>query len=1520
MPELSVVKSEPLGGALRVVRSEPVAKPRPRVSTPPPPSPYVASVESTLPFAWGMPQPQKAAPPPPEKEQPWIGGVSIPGMERLGGVPPPPAPLPAMPGPTAGQRVTRFGRTALENLGEKMREGAQMGVGPGALPVTRIGSDPEIQQQAPKTAAAMDLPHAPFGELVEGEGYAKGAATFAGGLTSTPSMGFIAGGGVLGMFSKAGYPVVQRLVSAGFSVDMLHGAYEQYPEFKEAIDAGDYDRAKTLGTQMGLGGALGLLAAKHAATGKGIPQLERWGRLGDIYKRMGIAEQKAATAPDLLGREAYGIQLQELAKAAKQAEVAPNAGLTGAAAAAKPDATRPLEVQPRPVEVGPQLPKRPTATPPLEPLPKPEPVQATPAEPPATLIPLRDRMPVKPTAKPLKVVKSEPVQPAPVEELPKPSGRPLELTPKGTIDVDLLNFRPGSPAYALVRSRTKLTPDTVQQSLLPEYSMKGDVPTQFYNPSTGAGVSIQGLRSDLMEAAVPGRQNIRFDFFDKSGRSADSPSALQRRILGTTEGSPKPVESAPPKPRTLPEKLEAEALTQRSKEGERGSLSGKPLPPESPRVEWVGEKVEERYQAAEFKEPSVADKLRDAAERGRKLTRTFAELPSGKRFAQLTFDLKQLEKAPSMATHKTLESLIETTKGFDRNHYDSFNKKVVADDLAETLGRYKAEGGKKIQEEMWFGMKESDLVESRKLFDARAEDPVLKKALDQRRATWDKVRSEYKAAMKDAGYPMEDKLTRESYFRHNILEYHTAKSGWGLGTKKLEVPTSREFLRKRTSFKDFAKDYLESEFEVMAQMQVDTAKARMIAKVKKSEHNIGSKMDKELAEHNKQLKEAGDPPMDIADYVKEHGPEGYTTWQPRPGTAFYRASSIPAKVAEQIFETEMGKLVDASMLRTVMAKGGPFKRIVIPKEVAKTLDNLWQEKGGMWEQYGLYEPLLKWKQLQLLSPFREVKYNARNVSGDAEAAFVGNPTGFKKTPQALRDIYRYYFKNKQTSPELQDWFDRGGQQQLLQAQEMGDMRSINELKALFPKKAGVATDAAKSPVTFTKWWFKKARSRADFRESILRYANYLSYLEQMKGDRRPKNWGGSIPEEAMALGNVKDRAFKMSNDLLGAYDEISVAGQRIRRDAIPFWSFQEINFRRYKRFAQNAARDNGLASAMGRKLLGKALFKTPYVTYRVGAFGLKATALSAALWSINNGLNPEAEEALPDDVKWRPHLTFGTSDEGKAQYFGRLGIMSDLVDWFGPEESEPIVRRWLNGHINLSQAAQEIAQETPTAAANKVVQSLTPIWKTPVELFTRQNYFPDFRHPRTIRDRAEHVASTLTARDPYRLLTGKPTRPFASVGDAAGRALKSATIYEIDPGQTAFWSTRDRVHEFEKDVLKKTAATGGYYNPKGVALYNIRTAVKLGDRDAVQKYRAEYKAYLRPGEDLNKNIKRSLESLRPLSGLSRADRKRFIMYLDEEGLEKLTAATQYYNTVLNPKRKAAQPARPGALQPVAATQ
>ena len=37
-------------------------------------------------------------------------------------------------------------------------------------------------------------------------------------------------------------------------------------------------------------------------------------------------------------------------------------------------------------------------------------------------------------------------------------------------------------------------------------------------------------------------------------------------------------------------------------------------------------------------------------------------------------------------------------------------------------------------------------------------------------------------------------------------------------------------------------------------------------------------------------------------------------------------------------------------------------------------------------------------------------------------------------------------------------------------------------------------------------------------------------------DGKPKTWGASIEEEVMALDNIKDKAYKMSNELLGTYD------------------------------------------------------------------------------------------------------------------------------------------------------------------------------------------------------------------------------------------------------------------------------------------------------------------------------------------------------------------------------------------------
>ena len=41
----------------------------------------------------------------------------------------------------------------------------------------------------------------------------------------------------------------------------------------------------------------------------------------------------------------------------------------------------------------------------------------------------------------------------------------------------------------------------------------------------------------------------------------------------------------------------------------------------------------------------------------------------------------------------------------------------------------------------------------------------------------------------------------------------------------------------------------------------------------------------------------------------------------------------------------------------------------------------------------------------------------------------------------------------------------------------------------------------------------------------------------------PRNWGASVKEEVLALDDIRDRAFKMANELLGAYDQVSEMGK-----------------------------------------------------------------------------------------------------------------------------------------------------------------------------------------------------------------------------------------------------------------------------------------------------------------------------------------------------------------------------------------
>jgi len=99
----------------------------------------------------------------------------------------------------------------------------------------------------------------------------EGALTAAGGLTSGESMATLAGTAVgagltAGIINPVSAQLLSRLVSGGFTLDMLHGLYQQHVEYRKAVGSGNLAEAHKIQGEMGVTGIIALLTGKHALT------------------------------------------------------------------------------------------------------------------------------------------------------------------------------------------------------------------------------------------------------------------------------------------------------------------------------------------------------------------------------------------------------------------------------------------------------------------------------------------------------------------------------------------------------------------------------------------------------------------------------------------------------------------------------------------------------------------------------------------------------------------------------------------------------------------------------------------------------------------------------------------------------------------------------------------------------------------------------------------------------------------------------------------------------------------------------------------------------------------------------------------------------------------------------------------------------------------------------------------------------------------------------------------------------
>lgn len=616
-------------------------------------------------------------------------------------------------------------------------------------------------------------------------------------------------------------------------------------------------------------------------------------------------------------------------------------------------------------------------------------------------------------------------------------------------------------------------------------------------------------------------------------------------------------------------------------------------------------------------------------------------------------------------------------------------------------------------------------------------------------------------------------------------------------------------------------------------------------------------------------------------------PEGYEMWQPREGNHLYMAYSISDKMAQELLSGLAEQLnITASDLKGVLTKGQPYEQYVLPVEVIQALENLLKIKDEPLTSKFLKGITNSWKQWQLISPRRAFKYNLRNFTGDAEATIMGNPAIVKKILPAINDLYMAYFFNKPMTGDLYKWFSRGGMQSTLQVNEIDD---INQLKIFVDLYNNKKTAGDKAVNLFKGYW-KNARLATDFREAILRYAAFLYAVEDMKkNDGKPTSYWASLKSEVDALSDIYDKAYMLSNDLLGAYDDISVMGQALRKYAVPFWSWMEVNPKRYFRMIKNIAHDNTFSKKVGEKtlrILGISGVRSLSMLLRIGRFILALLGFSAITQLWNMLFFSDLEEKLPKDVRSRPHVIFGEDAKtGDIIYFSRIGAVSDILDWVGLDTAALDLKEYLDGRLTLKEFVTQMAQ----SPLNKIVNASYPFHKLSYELLTGRSLFPDIYKQRQIRDKGLHVAQSLGIDREYRAIFGLPQRDGKYIG-----SIKDAFIYRANPDESAYWNI---LNEKERFLTQQNKPRGsGFWNDKkSNALYNFKVALRYKDWKAAEKYYFQYKVY--GGTDAG--VERGLKSMDPFYGLSDVEALQFLTWLPESEMNNLGRAIQYYYDIVS---------------------
>jgi molybdopterin converting factor small subunit len=841
-------------------------------------------------------------------------------------------------------------------------------------------------------------------------------------------------------------------------------------------------------------------------------------------------------------------------------------------------------------------------------------------------------------------------------------------------------------------------------------------------------------------------------------------------------------------------------------------------------------------------------------------------------------------------------------------------------------------------------------------------NPDVAKALEIRSKIWKDITNQlvkYKILSPDQ--------IKEDYFRHQILDYANNKATFGSG-KKLKTPRPGYAKRRYGSAeKDINTNYLEAEFEVMAQALHDIQTAVNIDNIRNSPLNIKESLKDQARLHNDQMAERiivqgmtdkqGNP-MTVADFLKTYSrkmgfgfkllrdegyefeqesdttfqelakiandeassdnvkmaakmilkassdrrealrahlgkefkewrdfiPTGFREWQPREGRVFFSAFSVSQRIVNEVLGNINIEGISKDDLHKIVAVGQLREEFVLPEPVADTLDNLIEIKPENFVAEGAKYLTTQWKKWVLFNPRRAFKYNLQNFLGDADAVIAGNPLIFKQFPQAVQELHDVFYKGKPMTDKMREFLERGGIKTEMTIQEIPEINNL-ELFQRFYTQSNKAFDLKSAFNSMHSYWNTVVEFTV-FRESILRYAAYLHYRNVFSEGK--VEYGASLKKEIDGLNDPLDKAAKVATELLGDYANITALGKDIREGVIPFYSWLEINVKRYKRLSQNAF-DDGFTKGLGFVARAGAWGGT-----RAGVMGtlfllkwfLRAAAMTLLVGLHNQLFHGDEERELNAYDQNRMHLVLGRDKNGNIKILRGQGAFSDLMEWVGLDQAPALWRDYFDGKASMADILGKIPFVTGKVGLKpvflKFMRGVNPLYKLPVETFTGKTVFGLDENSGTIEDKTRNIFKSLQLENEYDWLTKKPSRGYF-------RSLGEAFITTTDSEENAFRYIQGQKHQYKEKIGK--GGGGDYYSPRSIVYRQLRKALVYKDEAARVNALKELAKMGTTVQDLQ----RSFSSQDPLYGLNNNEKVDFVRnYLSARDRELLKRAYRYY--------------------------